>query len=1296
MPDTELTQQQPGFGQLFDAAAKKNFIGEAGSRYLDLMTYGQPVKGYKPSMEEVSQVKAGMELSDEQAASLSGALSQEELQYRASKFAEANQNNKTLEEAGWKGVAAEALSYMADPAMLPAFFIKSPLVVGKTLQAVTRGASRIAVNGVVERAVGAAIVGGGVGLGQEAVLSAFDTERDVNDVILAGLSGAVGGAAFSSLADGGAALVRRTAPQELAPVAAEAVERTDWGNPLAMVNEADTALNQAVKGRLDTSAYDKTLALMGEEISDPAAAKRLLTEGEAINQLVAELTPVAAKRLPRGERMQFEANIKDATYKVSTAETKLSELLSTPLSGSGKGLSKARKAMQAEVARLRTEIDTGNSFANNLRSQIEPSVSGELAQAVSDISRLRQGIIPDRLKQQYLALINPEDAAPAYDAAVSRLKPVEAVDKLPETVKQETETKLDDALSTTVDKPDTSAGAAEVKGTILLPDFEANEISETYSKVLGDLRKVGEKIPVTGAKFTTSPYTRVMSQMKDNTLRGLAGLVFNDPHGLKGGPQSAIAFADTMRTRIMPKVVFIESQAQDEYLRNLGINQLLQAGRANDAIIQFSRDVMLKINSFGDGKVPKIAEGDDVVTRAAKARAGAYQEALELMKRYDVRGFENVEVRGSYFPITFGRNDMQSALDNYGTDAVREVLARGYMNGKIKLSEKSAIMVADSTLERFFRKTGAVKATKPGSSISGKLAEVVNELRASNVPDEEISTVVKMLQDEQLEDTVSARAMSSLRPDVTSSTVDGLRMIDLIDSSTASVDKYVREASAQSAFARYGMRSRRQAEDTMTEAFKRHREELTRLTEDYNYNKEALSKMDKSSNPERAAELEDAIKEYELFGDVNKYRAQLDSWEKGYFDGIKVAFGEPLEDASSLNTIYGVAGKSVNFMLLGFSGTAQAADLGHVMARAGLGSTLRNLPTSLYHGVRSLLPSQDYFMKNQELSDIAEVFGTISHQDYLFGHKMMSGAEYGDAVIGQVSKWDVGLDKLNWAQSTMSLMRPMQGLIDELSARSLMNNLVKLSKDGLFTGKTRLQFLELGKITDESLDASLYYIKGRMSKGDTIFDAMRTLDPKLRDELGTAIRTVHTSNINRAYYGELPLWTNTGLGKAMLRLQTFALVAWEKAVQRGLRHDRAGLVASMAFASGLASIFIDADVRLQSLKLPEDKRGDYVRKRTEEERLYTIAGRVSHLALLSTSAQFINLANPYEDSALKPFGEYRGAAVPGAFSKLGQGVAAAGRLAADESTDREADKYKAMGVVPLLNTVTGMAILNTL
>jgi hypothetical protein len=251
----------------------------------------------------------------------------------------------------------------------------------------------------------------------------------------------------------------------------------------------------------------------------------------------------------------------------------------------------------------------------------------------------------------------------------------------------------------------------------------------------------------------------------------------------------------------------------------------------------------------------------------------------------------------------------------------------------------------------------------------------------------------------------------------------------------------------------------------------------------------------------------------------------------------------------------------------------------------------------------------------------------------------------------------------------------------------------------MFTGKTRKQFLEIGRMSEESLDKSLVHIKSRMDSGDDLFAAVRTLDPKLRDELGTAIRSVHNSNIGRAYFGELPAFSNKAMGKMFLKLQSFALTAYEKGIQRGLRNDQAGLIAATAWSAGIAYMWAEADVRIQSLKVPEEKRDEYVTKRLDERRLYTVAGRMSQLAAFSTLAQVYNLANPYgadTDSALSPLGKYQGMAPLGAIGKVSQGIAAGARLATDESTNEEADKYKVYGAIPLLNTVTGMAVLNTL
>lgn len=1287
MVDTVVPKEQ-SFGDLFGAAARENWIMQQKQQTEDLMTYGTPVEGYKPSYEDVSKITTDYKLTDEQSKILSGAMSPEELQYRAKVFKDNNDNKKTLDNAGWKGLAAEVLSYAADPVMLPTYALKTPMVVGQIATKLGLQFSKTAVTGAIERAVGAGIVGGAAGLGQETVLSMYDPNRDVNDVVLAGISGVVGGAAFSSLADGGAAIFERlTAKRQLGRAMDEAVEAFDWDNSINLVNSADHELTGASMGRIENTQYGKYFDMLQGDIPDEIARKRVLTEGDAINKLIDDLTPTAEARMSRGQRMEAEAQIKATSHDMELITQRIAEVEATVPAGSGKVLSKARQERSSELSSLRSQLDDLRAQVITKQNELAPHTTGEYAEAVGDISRLKQGIIPDRLKERYLDLITPEDPAPAFNEAVAGLPPVKDEPVvLPEQAAQE--------AAKPVEQPDTSIGAAEVKDSIIFPDTEGKEISDTYSNVLGGLQKIGEKIPVTKVAGSTALYTRVMAGTKDNTLRGIASLVFNDPHGVKGAPQSAVAFSDTMRTSIMPKAFFIENAAKEQYLKQLGVNPLFQAGKYNDELIKFDRNIMLRMTELTD---TVIGDADDAITRAAKARAQAYAESLKLMKRYGVRGFENVEERASYTPVTFGKNDITSALDQFGEDAVREVLARGYMTGKVPLSAKSARLVADNTLERFYRKSGKVAAVKPTESISGKIAEVVNELREGGVADSEIRTVINMLQDKAHDESISARAMQSLHPNLAAETTDGLRFVDLVDSSTASVDKYVRDAAAQAAFAKYGMRSRRQVEDTITEAFKRHRQQLTELTDNYNRAKERLAKLDRSKAlPSVVSELEKTIKDYERLGDINKYRKFLDSYEEDFFNGVKVTFGEPVEQANSIAYAASSTGKLVNLMMLGFSGLAQVADLGVTIARSGVGATLRNLPTTLYHGVRSLLPSARYFETNNQLSNMAEIFGTVSHQDYLFGHKMMKGAEYGDAVIGQVSKADKVLDNIGWLQSTMSFLRPMQGMIDELSARSLMTNIVDLANNGMFTGKVRKSFLELGKMSEDSLEASMAHIKSQMDSGKDIFEAIRTLDHKLRDELGTAIRTIHTFNIGRSYYGELPAFTNQSLGKIFMKLQSFALVAYEKSIQRGFRNDQAGLVAATAWSAGLAYLWSEVDVRAQSLKQPESKRDEYVRKRLEDEMAYTVAGRMSQLAVLSTLAQVMNVANPYQDSVLKPFGEYRGVAAGGAIGKVGQAAAAGTRLATDQSVDPDADMYKVYGAVPLLNTAIGMAILNTL
>ena len=478
MVDTVVPQEQ-SFGDLFGAAARNNWILQQKQQSEDLMTYGTPVEGYKPSYEDVSKITTDYKLTDEQSKVLSGSMSPEELQYRAKVFKENNDSKRTLDNAGWKGVAAEVLSYAADPVTLPTYALKTPMVVGQIATKLGFQFSKTAVTGAIERAVGAGIVGGAIGLGQEAVLSMYDPNRDVNDVVLAGISGVIGGAAFSSLADGGAAIFERlTAKRQLGRAMDEAVEAFDWDNSINLVNSADHELTGASMGRIENTQYGKYFDMLQGEIPDELARKRVLTEGDAINKLIDDLTPTAEARMSRGQRMEAEAQIKATSHDIELIAQRLAEVEATVPVGSGKALSKARQDRAAELSSLRSQLDDLRAQVVTKQTELAPHTTGEYAEAVGDISRLKQGIIPDRLKERYLDLITPEDPAPAFNEAVTGLPPVkEEQVVLPEQAAQE--------AAKPVEQPDTSIGAAEVKDSIIFPDTEGKEISDTYANVLG-------------------------------------------------------------------------------------------------------------------------------------------------------------------------------------------------------------------------------------------------------------------------------------------------------------------------------------------------------------------------------------------------------------------------------------------------------------------------------------------------------------------------------------------------------------------------------------------------------------------------------------------------------------------------------------------------------------------------------------------------------------------------------------------------------------------------------------------
>lgn len=1350
------------FGDLYGIARQRDQV-QGLSEAVTAPYLGSDVEdGYKVSMEEAQKYQKNYGLNQDQANILSGATSPKDLDYRADLLRKQNENKKTLEDAGWKGVLAEGAAYMSDPVTLPLMAVRAPVLAPRVIGMV---GAKIA---------GQAVLGGAVGLATEAALATMDSNRDTRDVLIAGMGGAVGGAALESAvqmfgkvagrvgakaatdlgADAGSSVpIGRTEPTlnigERAPNTVEATTPPEH-TPDALIKEGDTKFDQAVTDHTESALYRATDTNLANEIPDPVQRKVALSEGDILETFKKELQPDAESKLSRGSRQVIEQDLHDANFKLQNAQESLAALSDTPLTGSGKQLSAARSARSDEIANLNNQVKALTEQVQQHTDDLAKSNRGGVYhEAAADIDRLNQGIIPERFKERYIEMKSQQgDDLPRFEQLKEQAG-----------IKEDVPEKLNDTTEPLSESPfgGDSAGAARLNTTVL-QEGELWEYGSGFNAMRARLASLGQRTPVYKQTGSTSATVRMLRNIKDASLRGATNIFFENPLGSRTGVQSVHTLSDFFEKKLAPELVFGNNQALRDYFGEVGITKrdmLYRPAKINEATLEFDKQVVLKINSLEGGDV-RIYPDDDAITRAAKLRAKAFKQGLRLNQRYGVRGWSGIQSDVNYHPVVDDLNKFTDALDKFDEADVVDTMVNAYMNGKVKLTRKSAELVAKAKMGRYytgnlgkvssaeaksnagvlknvlkslysspedlanrikanfdFLPEGAVnrisnlamtnpersellnalrkelvgfEGEKLGDVPSGEVAQkmaasiykeqysadasnLVKELYSKNLSPEQIDDIVQEVITKEMNANVSSRAMQSLKPDITaSSTFDvggtKLQYVDLMDTSVERSVKYLNEASANAALAANGIRSRFEAEKLIDDLFTKHREDLHELA--------------------RKGE------------DFSAYRKQLDGYQKDFATAMKHLYREPLEEQTGSQVAGKLVGRIVNLALMGFSGTAQMADLGITLARSGIIAVAKNVPMVSYNGVKSGLGMTETFVRDMQLNNIKNVMGAVSQQEFLFGHKLYKGSEYSDAVIGKFAKMDRALANIGWVQGLMNLMRPVQGAIDELSARSLMDNVMQMARGDMFTGKSRKQFIEIGKIDESSLDAALSHLMENDKKGINMYDAMRSMRPELRDKLGTAIRTIHTSNIGRSYFGELPMFVNQEWGKYMLRLQTFMLNSWEKQVQRGIRYDKAGLTSSTLFGLGIAYATVGGEMQLRSLALPEDKRDEYISNKIDDHRMMTAVSRVSQFGLITLPIQMFNSTGLVpEDNELYQLGEYRGVAAGGATSKIAQGVKSGINLATDNSTDEDRDAANLRSIIPWMNTAYGAAFYNT-
>lgn len=121
--------------------------------------------------------------------------------------------------------------------------------------------------------------------------------------------------------------------------------------------------------------------------------------GQAIDDHISLLESDAAQLMSRGERESLSGEIRRNEASLKKLSSQLQDIQQQPLKGSGKALSEARSARKAKTADLNQQIERIKSDLTSKKQQLSDHIKGgKFYDAKADISRLRAGKVPERLK----------------------------------------------------------------------------------------------------------------------------------------------------------------------------------------------------------------------------------------------------------------------------------------------------------------------------------------------------------------------------------------------------------------------------------------------------------------------------------------------------------------------------------------------------------------------------------------------------------------------------------------------------------------------------------------------------------------------------------------------------------------------------------------------------------------------------------------------------------------------------------------------------------------------------------
>lgn len=1198
--------------------------------------------------------------SDTELELLAKAVNQEDYIARKEQISENRDRLEKLSNEGLRGFMYQMGAGMTDEALLPLYLM-------------TGGLGALGRGGLLARTLATGAVGAAEGAAIEAVLKQTDTNRTWTDVVIS----SIGGGLVSSAIPLGVAGFKRLRHGE---------EPTVNPNRTEQYREAFEE-SRLVDEELQTMTRLHEIDRSVQDIEDTMSITSI-TNLDGRQQLIDELLPLAKNRMSKGDRkvlLKERSQLENQLNQLQEAKSKVA-----PVDPGGTKRIRAQRAAErkSKLNSIEERVAKVNQKVESIDTRLKEDQP--LRDAWADISRLSQGIVPDHLKGKLLDSMEAQ-MSPLNRAEMRRAGDLASAAKKLREEKAELEAESlarradgeERTPTSTGKESDDSAGAMRVQGSQHMDDVFDVPGEGRIEEMTAEVAQVGAAAPRVdrlrrlaglGVTALKSSYSRLDTSPSD-MVRGLAKLLLSDPQVAGKGHVPAAIYQDTFMARILNAEGGREFEAKTRWARRNGISSYNMHLGIGDGMKEFDNQVVLAI--------VRGTSDDPDIKAAAEARQAILSESLKFRKRYGIKGFERVQDDPKYWSFLPSGTKMIQMTRKHKKDDIIETLTGAYMNGRYKLSEKSARIVAKAQYARSVNST--IKARQAGVKsvlTESNLVALRADLEDLGVPVTQIDDFLESFNNVRASEQVSNRAKISLGAKIDYSH-KGIRMVDLIDTDQNTAMKYAREASADAAMGTQGFKSRGEVEATIENVQK----ESKNLLE----NELEIAIRDGASKKE-IKNLEDQITR---IGDDSEI----------IMDSVRLMYGESIDVTASGDIPFGyrslrMARKGTTLVRLGWNGFASISENSNAIVNNGLGTTMRNTRFKDFLAVGKIAESEDLKGMYKLIGAYGQRGAWIKNNNYLLDTMDEPGKGQFEKIFNNAYGF------LSNKTQLLSGYRAVQHGSEDLALRGMQDRLVRMANGEIKPRKLDYENLERAGVSREEIDTVFNHIRNNPERVDVGGEQVQIfsgdgLDPVLLDKLGAAFNSMLARNMQKSFVGDTPIWMSKEIGKLITQFRAFSLVAIERQVAAGIRGDKIAMALKVMWGTGLASGAYYSRAYVKAKESGDDFDEKWERYSDPANAAMGIANMSPHIGLLGFGMELgatVGLTggagSEGSRSGARPVTGLESLPVSGVISQGFKGVQGTVSGAVNGETEEAIKGLKQLyGITPLMNTTAvGMAL----